>query len=253
EVFSFDPARANEVLDEGIRVAKAYRNAGLKATIVPHAPYSVSEQLFDGIRKQQQPFPGPLSIHNQETESEDEMFSSGTGELVETFKGFGIDFSNWNPQKKSSLDYAFAQLPADQNVMLVHNTCSTSDEMKHVESLRNNLYWCACPSANLYIENRIPNLPMWLENNAKVCVGTDSLASNHQLSIFEELKLIQHHHPQLPLSTLLQMATLNGAKALNMDNEKGSFQKGKLPGVLWLKNVDLSSESLASASVQRII
>lgn len=253
EVFSFDPTKANEVLEQGIRVANSYREAEEKATIVPHAPYSVSEELFAGIRNQQKAFSGPISIHNQETESEDEMFISGTGALVETFKGFGVDFSNWNPQKKSALDYALPQVPEEVNVMLVHNTCSTADEMNHVQTMRDNLFWCTCPNANLYIENRIPNIPMWLETNAKVCVGTDSLASNHQLSVLDELKLIQKHHPQIELSKLLQIATINGAEALNMDNEKGSFQKGKLPGVLWLKNVNLETESLADASVQRII
>jgi cytosine/adenosine deaminase-related metal-dependent hydrolase len=253
EVFSFDPAKADAVLKEGIRVAELYRQADLRASIVPHAPYSVSEQLFAGIAAQQNPFPGPISIHNQETESEDEMFVSGTGELVETFKGFGADFSNFNPQKRSALDYALPQLTKNKNVILIHNTCSKPEEFAYVDSLRNDVFWCTCAQANKYIENRIPNLPMWLEKQAKICVGTDSLASNHQLSILEELKLIQSNYLDIKLAELLKMATLTGAKALNMDKEKGSFLKGKLPGVLWLKNVNLNEGLLTeSSSVQRI-
>lgn len=252
EVFSFDPAKAPAVLETGIQVAEAYQNANLNATIVPHAPYSVSEELFGGIAAQQTRFGGPISMHNQETESEDEMFVSGTGELVETFKGFGVDFTDFNPQKRSALDFALPQLPTDQNALLIHNTCSTKEEMELAHALRERLFWCTCANANLYIENRIPNIPMWLDLGATVCVGTDSLASNHQLSILDELKLIQKNHPQIPLSILLEMATMNGAEALNMDKKIGSFQKGKLPGVLWLKNVNLQTESLADSSVQRI-
>jgi len=252
EVFSFDSSKADEVLEEGIRVANEYQQNGLMATVVPHAPYSVSERLFDGIRDQQNQFPGSISIHNQETESENEMFVSGSGVLVELFKKFGEDFSNFHPQFKSSLDYHLRQLPQNQPAVLVHNTMTTATEFEAVKSLRNDVFWCTCAQANKYIENRIPNIPMWLEKDVNVCVGTDSLASNHQLSILEELKLIQSNYPEISLQKLLKAATLTGAKALQMDKEKGSFHKGKLPGVLWLKNINSNGLLTESSSVQRI-
>ncbi|MGK0383936.1 MAG: cytosine/adenosine deaminase-related metal-dependent hydrolase, partial [Bacteroidia bacterium] len=217
EVFSFDSSKANEVLEEGIRVANEYQQNGMMATIVPHAPYSVSEQLFNGIREQQKQFPGPISIHNQETKSENEMFVSGSGVLVELFKKFGEDFSNFHPQFKSALDYHLGQLPQGQPAILVHNTMTAAEELETVKSLRNDVFWCTCAQANKYIENRIPNIPMWLEKAVNVCVGTDSLASNHQLSILEELKLIQANYPEITLQKLLRAATLNGAKALKID------------------------------------
>lgn len=253
EVFSFESSKAKEVLTEGIRVAKTYAESGLKATIVPHAPYSVSEELFDGIRSQQSQFSGTISIHNQETESENEMFVSGSGELVEIFKKFGEDFSNFKPQFQSSLDYHLRQLPSDVNSVLVHNTMTKTEEFAKANRHNENLFWCTCPNANMYIENRIPNIPMWLETDSNICVGTDSLASNHQLSILDELKLIQTKHPEVKTSELLQIATINGAKALNLENEKGSFRKGKLPGVILLKNLDSESSSLSEVEVQRII
>lgn len=252
EVFSFDSSKANEVLEEGIRVANEYQQNGMMATIVPHAPYSVSEQLFNGIREQQKQFPGSISIHNQETESENEMFVSGSGVLVELFKKFGEDFSNFHPQFKSALDYHLGQLPQGQPAILVHNTMTAAEELETVKSLRNDVFWCTCAQANKYIENRIPNIPMWLEKAVNVCVGTDSLASNHQLSILEELKLIQANYPEITLQKLLRAATLNGAKALKIDKEKGSFHKGKLPGVLWLKNLKSNELLTDSSSVQRI-
>jgi cytosine/adenosine deaminase-related metal-dependent hydrolase len=252
EVFSFDSSKADEVLAEGIRVANEYRQNGLTATIVPHAPYSVSERLFSGIRNEQEQFPGSISIHNQETESENEMFVSGSGVLVELFKKFGEDFSNFKPQFKSSLDYHLQQLPKDQPAVLVHNTMTKAEEFELVKSLRQDVFWCTCAQANRYIEDQIPNIPMWFEKDANVCVGTDSLASNHQLSILEELKLIQLVYPDLKLQDLLRAATLNGAKALKMDKEKGSFHKGKLPGILLLKNLNDGKLS-SSSSVQRII
>lgn len=253
EVFSFDSSKANEVLEVGKSVADEYTKSGLKATIVPHAPYSVSKQLFEGIREEQSHFTGTISIHNQETQSENEMFVSGSGELVEIFKKFGEDFSNFVPEYSSSLAYHLNQLPQKVNSVLVHNTMTKMAEMKDADKLNSNLYWCTCAQANKYIENQVPNIPMWFDAGAKVCVGTDSLASNHQLSILAELQLIQVNHPSIQLEKLLAAATIIGAQALNMDKKKGSFQKGKLPGVLLLKNVDLASGSLSKSSVQRIV
>jgi len=253
EVFSFDSSKAQEVLTEGIRVANTYTQSGLKATIVPHAPYSVSEELFEGIRNQQSTFPGAISIHNQETESENEMFVSGSGELVEIFKKFGEDFSDFHPKYKSALDYHLGQLPSKVNSVLVHNTMTKAEEFAEANHQNQNLYWCTCPNANQYIENCIPNIPMWMETGSKICVGTDSLASNHQLSVLDELKLIQAKYPIIATKDLLRIATMNGAKALNLDHEKGSFRKGKLPGVVLLKNVDSETSSLSVAEVQRIL
>jgi imidazolonepropionase-like amidohydrolase len=66
-------------------------------------------------------------------------------------------------------------------------------------------------------------------------IGTDSLASNHVLSIAAELATILRHFPHIEIAELLQWATLNGAKALGLDHMLGSFEPGKTPGVLVIK------------------
>lgn len=253
EVFSFDPAKADMVLTEGIRVAGEHDLAGLSASIVPHAPYSVCSRLFEGIALQQQRFHGTVSMHNQETLSEDEMFVNGTGALLEAFNSLGVDVSGFKPECSSSLAYALPKLTRDANVVLVHNTCTSQTEMMWANGFRDDLFWCTCPNANKYIEDRVPDIQIWANAGATVCIGTDSLASNHELSVLSEMKLIQNTSPAIGLSELIRMATLNGARALNLDKKIGSFQKGKLPGIIWLKDVEISSGSLRSAAVQRIV
>ncbi len=245
EVFSFDSSKADEVLTEGIRVASAYNASGLSASIVPHAPYSVSPKLFAGIANQQNQFAGTISMHNQETPSENEMFVSASGDLVELFKKFGEDFSDFNPEFKSSLDYALPLISKHESLILVHNTLTQKPEMEWVCSQRDNVFWCTCPSANLYIENRLPALLTWFEVGAKICIGTDSLASNHQLSILEELKVLAQHFPSLELQQLLKIGTLNGAEALQLDNRIGSFEKGKGPGVVLIEGIDPEGQALS--------
>jgi cytosine/adenosine deaminase-related metal-dependent hydrolase len=83
-------------------------------------------------------------------------------------------------------------------------------------------------------------------------LGTDSLASNHQLSVLEEMKTLQQYFPHLSTATLLQWATINGARALQMENELGSFEQGKKPGIVLIENTGYNNLSTASVC-QRII
>ena len=96
------------------------------------------------------------------------------------------------------------------------------------------LVYCFCPNANLYIENNLPAVENFTNNNCHIVLGTDSYSSNWQLSIVKEIQTMHRNFQQLPLETILQWATINGAKALRWDNMLGSFEKGKTPGVVLL-------------------
>jgi len=87
-----------------------------------------------------------------------------------------------------------------------------------------------------FIENRLPPVELLIKNKCNIVVGTDSLASNHRLSILEELKAISKNFPHISTETLLQWATINGAKALQMEKMLGNFEKGKTPGIVLIEN-----------------
>jgi cytosine/adenosine deaminase-related metal-dependent hydrolase len=73
---------------------------------------------------------------------------------------------------------------------------------------------------------------MFMQHDCSILLGTDSYASNNQLSMMEEINTIQRHFPHITLGTILQWATLNGAKALGISGKYGSFEKGKTPGLM---------------------
>ena len=100
------------------------------------------------------------------------------------------------------------------------------------------LFFCLCPNANLYISGLLPDPDLLLRYNSVIVVGTDSLASNHQLCILEELKTLQRQFPSVATATLLQWATLNGARALQLDGVLGSFEPGKQPGVVLIEHAE---------------
>ena len=119
---------------------------------------------------------------------------------------------------------------------------------------RPNTYWCLCPNSNLYIEGVLPPLKMLLDNGAEIVIGTDSLASNNRLSILEELKTLQQAFPELTVTRLVGWATINGARALGGDDQFGTIEVGKRPGLLLLEGMDLVNRRfLPGTTVRRIV
>lgn len=233
ELLGITPDRAELVMERGRWLRGEFREAGLAATIVPHAPYSVSAPLFRLLSSEGE----AVSMHSQETESENGMFITGEGALFEKLRTLGIPMDSFRPSGQSSLRTVLPLLDGCGSIILVHNTFTTADEMRWAMARHPRLHWCTCPLANLYIEGRIPAVDAWLRSGAQVCIGTDSLASNHQLSILEEMKLLARYCPAIPLEELLRMATVNGAKALGMEKETGTLEVSKMPGLLLLKDV----------------
>lgn len=97
------------------------------------------------------------------------------------------------------------------------------------------MFFCLCPNANEYISNKLPDVDLFFNEDCNVVFGTDSLASNDELSIWSEIKTIQNSFPQISISNLLKSATSNGAKALKIEDKYGSFEKGKQPGVILIQ------------------
>lgn len=245
EVSGWLPAVADARINNAINVKDVFDKLHVTSpkytALVPHAPYSVSEKLWQLLQTN---FAGKtISIHNQETSFEDELFLQGTGNFTKMFETFKMTESGFVAPGKTSLASYFTRLNTAKNVLLVHNTFTSEADVQYATSQAaqnlQQLYFCLCVNANLYIENATPPLQKLLNNNCSIVLGTDSLASNWSLSILDEMKTLQQKFDFISIEQLLQFATLNGAKALQMQDKLGSFNKGKQPGVL-LINDDLS-------------
>ena len=204
---------------------------GNQKSMAPHAPYTVSKDLFRYI-KSQNPENTSVSIHNQEVEDENQLFESGTGGFVPFFEGFGLPLDGFKPLSKSSIHYALAHMNPKNRNLFVHNTLTNKEDLTTALEWSDNTYWTTCANANLYIENSLPDYQLFDEKDAVMTIGTDSLSSNWQLSVWEEIKSIKKYNSYIDLPQLLQWATINGARALGFDNEIGSFEKGKKPGLV---------------------
>ncbi|MBK9793509.1 MAG: amidohydrolase family protein [Sphingobacteriales bacterium] len=213
-----------------------------KKSKVPHAPYSVSRKLFNVIASEakQSVKSKTISIHNQETPPENELFLNKTGDFISFYERIGFDTKDIPKLEKPSVYYALEYLQKENRNLFVHNTLSTKEDIKsaHQKIGKENVFWATCPNANLYIENSLPNYKNFLETNAQVCIGTDSLTSNWQLSILEEMKTILKYQSYVDFETVLTWATVNGAKALGFADSLGTIEIGKTPGLVLIKNME---------------
>lgn len=228
ELIAFNPALAEKVIAEGKELLKRTENH--PATLTPHAPYSVSVELMQKISGACE-LNLPLSIHNQESKAENEFFEKGTGKVIELYKNLNLDVSYYKTAGNSSIKSYLKNLPSDKNLILVHNTFTNESDIQFAEAYSKNIFWCLCPNANLYIENALPDVNIFLKNNCKMVIGTDSLASNHHLSVLEELNTLLRNFENLPIHQLLMWATYNGASALKMSHKAGAFISGKNTGL----------------------
>jgi len=229
EAFAFVPQKAEEVFAKAIELLNQFKPQSCSVT--PHAPYSVSKELFKLLKKFSDSNKNLLSIHNQECEDENKFFRYKLGRFNELYAHFGIDISFFKPQARNSIQSVLPLLSHRQDILLVHNTCTNLKDIYFIKRFDHKIHWCFCPNANIYIEGRLPKIDLFIDQGFNITLGTDSLASNNKLCILSEMATIQKHFPSLQLTRLLQWATINGAKFLGIDHEKGSLEPGKTPGL----------------------
>lgn len=250
ELLGFDPNRAEMVFQKAKELQTEF--LPLKTSIAPHAPYSVSKQLFGLLKSYSEEHNNLFSMHNQESEPENEFFLSKKGPFIDFYKVLGLNIDFFEAQGLSSLQSVLPLISDNQKVMLVHNTFTNADDIVKAKESGKSLNWCFCPNANQYIEGQLPDIELFINSSFNITLGTDSLASNEKLCILSEIQSIKKHFPHLPTSEMMKWATINGAQFLGIDKTFGSIEKGKIPGLNLISNVD-GMEIGSRSKVQRLI
>ena len=225
---------------------------GNQKSYVPHAPYSVSKNLFRIVNERNTGQDVTVSIHNQETPPENELFLTKTGDFIDFYKDFKFPLDHFAATGKTAIHFALENMDPNCRALFVHNTMSQPADIQAAHAWSDKVYWATCANANLYIENRLPNYQYFIDENARMTIGTDSLTSNWQLSVLDELKAISKYQSYVPFETLIRWATLNGAEALGFEADLGSIEVGKTPG-LNLLNISGEHRITAETTVTRLI
>jgi cytosine/adenosine deaminase-related metal-dependent hydrolase len=236
ECFGFLPDRAATVFENALALINEFKPQS--CSITPHAPYSVSKQLFKLIREHCEQGQNLISIHNQECDDENKFFRYKLGSFNDLYASLNMDISFFKPLARNSLQSVIHFLTNKQDILMVHNTCTNLKDIYFIKRFDHKIHWCFCPNANLYIENKLPKVALFVGQGFNITLGTDSLASNSNLCLLSEMRTLQQKNPGLSTGQLIEWATINGAKYLGINDEKGTLEPGKTPGLNLITGLD---------------
>ncbi|MBO5581263.1 MAG: amidohydrolase family protein [Bacteroidales bacterium] len=254
EVFGTEPEDCAAVMD-GVRKLKAVADGfGIDAAPTPHACYTMSPELVTAVSAEGLKS-GFLSFHSEETEEEEEMLKYGSGKMWENRVKAGMSVPPVTG--KSSLLYFIDRLlqghpaPFDEHILLVHECCMDQEGIDAVKAVMNHPFVAVCPLSNLFIHDALPPIDLMRRNGLKVCVGTDSLSSNDDLRIVDELYCLQRNFPEVPLGELFIWASRNGAEFLSKP-EFGTLEAGRKPGLVLVDHLDAEGRLSAESQSHRL-
>ncbi|RWX45141.1 Cytosine/adenosine deaminase [Candidatus Electrothrix aarhusensis] len=201
-----------------------------------HAPYSTHIDLLRALKNRAIQLGQIFSIHVAESTAEHDMISQGTGEMREFLEQRGFWESSFQPtgsDSKGSVSYLHQHGLLDSRTLCVHCIHVTEQEMDLLAE--NGAKVCLCPGSNRYLGVGTAPVEHYLRKGILPALGTDSLTSNPELSIWREMRLLAEEHPGIDPADILRMATLGGAEALGLDRQLGSLETGKAAAISVVK------------------
>ena len=241
ELFGTEKQDAPQILAGGQRVADEASAMGLEASVTPHSCYTMSPRLLEITAK-------------QESQEEEDMIMKGSGALADNYRGRGLSTPPvtgataleyfidrlLEAEKENGGGNSKAQKQAGKiggRINLVHNVVISQRSIDRAKETLLSPFFTICPLSNIFIHRQLPPIGLMRRNNLKICLGTDSLSSNHILDMVREMECLQNNFPDLELGEILSWACANGAELLARQDILGSIAPGKTPGLVLLENL----------------
>lgn len=223
ELFGPDPAqceRSMEGLRAQIDAMRPHETPLVRAGVSPHAPYSVSDELFSAAAAFAARERLPLATHIAESRDESMLVADGEGAFAAFLCGRGIAVA---PRGRTPVELLGARGVLDANTLLIH--CVHCDDRDVAAIARHECGVATCPMSNRYFAHGAAPVGAMLAANVRLGVGSDSMASNVRMDILHEARLAVG--PGAGERAAWELATLGGARALRMDDVIGSLEVGK--------------------------
>ena len=232
EVFSGE-AGPEEALEEGLKAIREMEEKAsglIEVGISPHSPYSNPPELLRSVAEVARSMGLKICLHLAETREEFEYLALGRGRLADLFGEAGWSLGP-SPGRTPALYLRELGL-LGPDVLLAHCVHLTDGDMRAISSSGSPV--AHCPKSNAKLGSGIARVPDMLRAGIRVCLGTDSTASNNILDMFEEMRMAiflqraqRTDAPVLRAEEALYMATLGGAEALGLSGLVGSLEPGK--------------------------
>src|ERR1700674_640663 len=213
------PDRAEEIADLAVESLKSAKHWGL----APHAPFTASAHLYARCEEIARRENVLLTTHLAESREEMQMFRDASGPAFEFLKTIGRPMDDCG--NETPLSFLIRRLQIDERWIIAHlNELTDSDFDLLARAAK--FHVAHCPRSHIFLGHA----PFaWKKLRAlgfNICLGTDSLASNSSLNLFSEMRELQRKAPELPPREILEMATVNGARALSQTESLGIIAPG---------------------------
>jgi aminodeoxyfutalosine deaminase len=232
EVIGFSRARADSVAGSlADRFRDPAKNLVVRQGISPHAPYTVSLTLLQKLVALAREHKLPMAMHLAESREELQLLNDGTG----PFKTLLEDRSMWDeaaiPLKTRPLDYLHVLADAP-SALIIHGNYLDQEELEFIGTHSSRMTLIYCPRTHAYFFHSAYPLGQALAAGVRIALGTDSRASNPDLSLLGEIRHVARTHPHVAAQEVLRMGTLNGAEALGLGYRLGTIARGKLANLV---------------------
>ncbi|MFQ6043495.1 MAG: amidohydrolase family protein [Candidatus Poribacteria bacterium] len=232
-----------------VKLSSVQPDALLTFGISPHAPYSVSADLYRKCHEIARSRKLLICTHLAESESELEFLMSGTGAFRDLLEKLGVAVDNWRPPRQTPVEYMNSLGLLDCSPLLAHCNYLNESDIKLLQASNANVVFC--PRSHNYFYHRNHPFEKLMQVGVNVALGTDSLASNDSLSMLDEVKFFGRTQTCTPPESLFSMATLNGAKALRLYGKIGALRRGWQADIIAVRIPPISESATHSATLKR--
>ena len=232
EVFGPDPSQVTVAmgeLEDRVALLDAQRTNLVSLGVSPHAPYTVSDALYAAAARFARERDLPLAMHIAESEPEHLLVTEGRGDFADRWKRRGIPVE---PRARSPIALLERHGALENGSLLIH--CVRVDDSDIETMSRHRCAVAHCPASNAKFGHGIAPLLPLLAAGIRVGMGSDSVASNNRMDILDEARLavLVHRaatrkHDAFGAHQALELATIGGARALNIADRLGSLEVGK--------------------------
>jgi len=226
-----DPSRANEIVDAAVETLKSAEHWGL----APHAPFTASANLYRRCEEVARLENALLTTHLAESSEEMSMFRDASGTLYDFLKEIGRDMSDCGVQTpvarfleilgRGGSPNRPRAIEVNRPYLLVHLNELGESDFDLLGRAARKFSIVHCPRSHAYFGHSPFQFHKLRKAGLNICLGTDSLASNDDLSLFAEMRAFQKEFPKLPPDEIFRMVTLNPALALAKPHVLGRIGK----------------------------
>jgi cytosine/adenosine deaminase-related metal-dependent hydrolase len=234
-----NPNLPDKLVDRAMSAMSAIENKGL----APHAPFTASRGLYRHCQERAREYNLLLGTHLAESREEFSMFHDATGPLYDFMKEIGRDMRDCGGQ--TPLAYLLRHVALGERWLIAHLNDLAESDFDLLARSTKRFHIAHSPRSHRYFGHSSFQRERLRALGFNICLGTDSLASNEDLSLFAEMREMQRNEPRLSPMEILEMVTVNPARALDRQALLGRIKSGFLADMVALPlpgNGDLFDE-----------